>query len=445
MTDQLELELDSVDPALRHRALQQIAWAVENDNIVFPPITNKVNLHCHTFFSYNCYGYSPSRFAYLACQHALAVAAVVDFDVLDGLDEFLGAADMLGLKGFVGMETRVFVPEFADKEMTSPGEPGITYHMGMGFPTAKLDVHLAGFMDNLKEIAQKRNRELAERVNEYLSPVELDYEADVLSLTPSGNATERHLCLAYAQKAGDIFKSKNDLAKFWTGKLRTNAESLDLPCGMETLNAIRAKLMKRGGVGYVKPDAGAFLTMADVSRFVLAARAIPTLTWLNGLSAGEQDIENLLEIAMATGVAAINIIPDRNFSPGLKDEKLKNLYHVVELAEKMNLPVVVGTEMNSPGQKFVDDFSSAELSPLVPVFMKGAFIVYAHSILQKYCSVGYVGRWAEGNFKSTSEKNKFFKAVGALPYACREKLKAAFIQQPDDVEPEQILDIMKAY
>jgi hypothetical protein len=44
-------------------------------------------LHAHTFFSYNAYGYSPSHFAFLARIRGLAVAGIVDFDMLDGMEE----------------------------------------------------------------------------------------------------------------------------------------------------------------------------------------------------------------------------------------------------------------------------------------------------------------------------------------------------------------------
>jgi hypothetical protein len=87
---------------------------------------------------------------------------------------------------------------------------------------------------------------------------------------------------------------------------------------------------------------------------------------------------------------------------------------VVELAEKLHLPVVEGTEMNSPGQKFVDDFASKELEPLVPVFLKGAYIVYAHSILQRKSGMGYTSDWAKNNFSNVAEKNKFFEQLGSL-------------------------------
>ena len=349
---------------------------------------------------------------------------MVDFDVLDALEEFLAAAGMLGLKACAGLETRVFVPEFSDRVINSPGEPGISYHMGVGFPSAKLKPQQQEFLLGLRKTAQQRNQDLTERVNKYLQPVVLDYQRDVLILTPSGNPTERHICLAYARKAKEIFGDDKALAQFWSEKLGAEAESvlrsttkdesLQLTESRELLNTIRAKTMKRGGIGYVLSDKGSFPLMADTNRFALAAGAIPTLTWLDGTSDVEKDIKELLQVAMSTGAAAINIIPDRNYTPGFKDKKLKNLYDVVELAESLELPIVVGTEMNSPGQKFVDSFDTKELSPLVPVFLKGAHIIYAHSMLQQKCGLGYTSEWAKKNFQSVSEKNKFFQTLGIM-------------------------------
>jgi hypothetical protein len=268
-------------------------------------------------------------------------------------------------------------------------------------------------------------------------PVELDYERDVLALTPSGNATERHVCLSYARKAKKVFKDDIALRQFWLKKLGSEAESLGLPESMDLLNMIRAKTMKRGGAGYVLPDKGSFPLMADFNQFVLAAGGIPTMTWLNGLSEGEQALEELVEVAMSTGTSAINIIPHRNCTPGVKDQKLENLYHVAELAEKLHLPVVVGTEMNSPGQKFVDDFDSQELSPLMGVFLKGAYIVYAHSVLQQKAGLGYNSGWAKKNFKVPAEKNKFFQKLGS---SLQPEQEDSLADLSDDVTAQQILN-----
>jgi len=434
---ELESRLDSFDPGERKQALTALCEKVRAGEITLPRAGTDVNLHCHTFFSYNTYGYSPSKFAWLARKAGLAVAEVVDFDVLDALEEFLAAAKMLGLKACAGLETRVFVPEFATRVMTSPGEPGITYHMGVGFPSATLDGEQQEFLLNLRKTAQQRNQDLMGRVNEHLKPVELDYEKDVLVLTPGGNATERHMCLAYARKAKEIFGDGDKLIKFWSEKLGVEIESSALPEGRKLLDAIRAKTMKRGGVGYVLPDKGSFPLMADTNQFLLAVGAIPTLTWLDGTSEGEKDIEELLDVAMSTGAAAINVIPDRNYTPGAKDEKTDNLYQVVELAQKLHLPVVEGTEMNSPGQKFVDNFETAELAPLVPVFLKGAHIVYAHSVLQQKCGLGYTSDWAKKNFKSAAEKNEFFQQLGSsLEPQQEDKLGGL----SEDVTAKEILD-----
>ena len=414
MIEAIERKLDSFNPAERKKSLLALCEKVKAGDIVLPAPGTDVNLHCHTFFSYNTYGYSPTKFAWLARKKGLAVAGVVDFDVLDALEEFLEAARLLGLKGCAGLETRVYVPEFSDRVMTSPGEPGITYHMGVGFPQADLEGEQKQFLLNLRRTAQQRNRDLMGRVNKYLRPVELDYERDVLVLTPSGNPTERHICLAYARKAKEIFGKEDVIAKFWSEKLGEEINRSQLPESRELLNTIRAKTMKRGGVGYVLPDKGSFPQIADTNQFVLAAGGIPTLTWLDGTSEGEKAIEELLDVAMSTGAAAINIIPDRNYTPGARNEKIDNLYQVVELAEKLHLPVVVGTEMNSPGQKFVDDFDTDELRPLVPIFLKGAHIVYAHSVLQQKCGLGYTSEWAKKNFKSVAEKNEFFRELGSL-------------------------------
>ena len=430
--------LDSFDPQKRSEALRLLSEKIKSGQISLPEPTSDVNLHCHTFFSYNAYGYSPTHFAWLARKNSLAVAGIVDFDVLDGMDEFLDAGRVLNLKTCVGMETRVFIPEFADMEINSPGEPGISYHMGIGFPQAILQGENRDFLLRLKQTAQKRNRELMARVNRYLSPVELDYDRDILPLTPAGNATERHMCLSYALKAANLFPDKQKLADFWADRLDVPLDSVVpyLPDGIEILNRIRAKTMKRGGVGYITPDTGSFPRMDQTNKFILAAGAIPAHTWLDGTSQGEQHIEELLEVAISTGAAAINIIPDRNYTPHNPDRKLANLYNVVDVAKKMNLPIIVGTEMNSSGQKFVDNFKSPELAPLLPEFLKSAYIFYAHSVLQQKCSKGYTSEWAKEYFPERAERNEFFTELGRLITPQREDELAQF---QNDVNSKTIL------
>ena len=420
--EQLEQQLDSFDFAQRKDALAKLWDLAKAGKIALAEPGSDVNLHCHTFYSYNAYGYSPSKFAWLARKRGLAAAGIVDFDVLDAVEEFWAAGKLLGLKRCASLESRVFVPEFSTRVINSPGEPGVAYHMGVGFPREVKHPLLS----QMRRTSEARNRELVRRVNHFLQPVGLDYDKDVLSLTPNGNATERHICEAYSKKGGAVL---------WKSKLG------DYPAAAGKFQAlIRSKLMKKGGPGYVPPGKDSFPLMADMNRFVQEVGAIPTLTWLDGTSEGEKAIEELFQVATASGAAAINIIPDRNYTPGVKSQTLQNLYSVIALAEKHHFPVIVGTEMNAPGNKFVDDFSTAELKPLAPVFLRGAHIVYAHSVLQRESGLGYLSTWAKKLFSKTTAKNDFFEKLGRqLQPAAEDRLRAL----PPDVTPEAIFARIK--
>jgi len=432
----LEQQLDDFDPARRAAALQALAELAAAGRVPLPPPGAAHNLHAHTFFSYNAYGYSPSRFAWRARQAGLGAAGIVDFDVLDGLEEFWAARGRLGLKGCVGLETRVFVPEFAAWVINSPGEPGIAYTMGIGFARRTLPAAAEEFLAGLRRTAAQRTRDLLGRVNAFLQPVTVDYARDVLPLTPAGNATERHLCLAFARRAARQFPAPGALENFWVAKLGPEARGLDLPEGAKIQNLIRAKTMKKGGVGYVQPGPATFPALADFNRFVRSCDALPSLCWLDGTSEGEQRIGELLRTALAAGNAALTIIPDRNFKPGVRDQKLKNLYHVVDLAQQLHLPLNVGTEMNSPGNRFVDAFETAELKPLLPVFLRGAHILYAHAALQREGGRGYLSAWAQANYPRAADRNAFFEQVGKALTPAREGALAAL---PPDAAPAQVL------
>ena len=103
----------------------------------FQPVTEVANMHCHTFFSFNAYGYSPAGLAWLARERGYKLLGIVDFDVLDAVDEFLDACELLEVRGSAGIETRLFVPEFGTREINSPGEPGVLYSMGIGFTSSE--------------------------------------------------------------------------------------------------------------------------------------------------------------------------------------------------------------------------------------------------------------------------------------------------------------------
>ena len=414
----LESHLDAFDAAERAQALDALLALVADGAVRLPDPEPKVNLHAHSFHSYNALGYSPTHIVWRARREGLRAVGLVDFDVFDGVDEFLRAGRRLGIPAVAGMETRATIPEFATREINSPGEPGIVYHMVTGVVTSAIaDPWAREFAAMLRTNARRRNESVVEGVNAYLDPVALDYETDVLPLSPSGTPTERHLCAAYETKAEAVFADAGRRAAFWADRLGLAPKAAaDLLADSRALQAaIRAKTMKHGGVGYQEPTPETFPLMTDVNRFALAVGGIPTASWLDGTSAGEQAIDELLGLHMKAGAAALNIIPDRNWNiaaPAAKAVKLRNLYDIVARAESRRLPLVVGTEMNAPGLKFVDDFDAPDLAPVRDAFLRGADILVGHTAAVLAGEGGYVGGEARERFASVAEKNAYFAERG---------------------------------
>jgi hypothetical protein len=403
-----------------------------------------VNLHCHTFFSFNAYGYSPSSLAWLARQNGFKALGIVDFDVLDGVDEFLEACERIGVRGSAGMETRIYLPEFAEHEINSPGEPGVYYTMGIGFPSSQPPVTAAPILADMRQRAEVRNRTMLACLNEYLSPVVVNYDRDVLPLTPAGNATERHMLLATLQAAAGHFP---DPVPFWAEKLQWTPEQVAVQIGdaVKFPNTLRAKLMKRGGVGYVQPGADTFPSLDKVNQLIVACGALPCATWLDGTSSGEQVEEELLHLLISKGATALNIVPDRNWNiadPELRRLKVQKLHEVVTLAGRLDLPINVGTEMNAPGQKLVDDFDAPELAPLRQAFLDGADFIYGHTVLQRAVCLGYQSEWARMHLPTRRQRNAFYTQVGRL-VAPGQAGMARLKSLTSDLSPAEVLELIR--
>lgn len=416
--EDFEEQLDSFDPADRADALNSLIAA--HLPCESRPGTN-VNMHFHSFFSYNAQDWSPSHIAWKAKSAGLYAAGLCDFDVLDGLDEFLEAGRKLALRVSVNLETRAFFTEYSNAEISSPGEPGVGYVMGAGFaempavgtPEA---LGLAGYRNRARE----RNIALIERINPHVPIIAVDYERDVLPLTPQGVATERHIIAAYVDRSHEVFQHPDATVKFWAELLSLEFEEMvELMADRAALEeAVRKKLAKRGGVGYEQPSPSTFPPVGEFMQWVASCKAIPMATWLDGTSAGEADGRAMLEYMQSKGAAALNIIPDRNWNVSDPDEgavKLRNLNDIVAAANDMHLPINIGTEMNKAGLPFTDALDCPALQPHKRSFLKGARIMVGHTMLLKYAGMSYIGEHAAAEFPDVSTRNDFFESVGAMP------------------------------
>jgi len=376
--EELLTQLSSFDPDVRRAALAGIKQAVERGE-ARPDDQPKpwLNLHLHTFHSFNYRNWSPSRVVFEGWRTGLKYVGTVDFDTLAALDETLAAAAAFGLPATGGFESRVFIEEYKDRVINSPGEPGIYYLCGKGFRAEpKAGTPEQKFFTRMKETAQARNRVVIERLNEYLSEVKVDYERDVLPLTPSGNPTERHIVLAYQARSESELRESVD--RFWAGALRAPEDEVrrlrrDRPEAFQ--EKVRNVLIKRGGPGYITPEPRSFPRFSDVVAATQRAGGVPVGTWLDGTSDGERDPAELTTFLAAGGIRAVAIIPERNWNlknDEEKREKVGNLRRFMGVCVKARMPVVCGTEMNKFGQPFVDDFTQPVLAEYLPYFLDSA-------------------------------------------------------------------------
>jgi len=426
LADQTDAQnaLNSFDPATRAEALQNLLAAHPAPPAEWQPVAN---MHCHTFFSFNAYGYSPTGIAWLAREEAWPLMGLIDFDVLDGIDEFLTACDATGVRGTCGIETRTFFPEFATRETSSPGEPGVFYHIGLGFTSSKAPAEAQPMLDDLRARSRARNEGMVERINAHLAPITIDYVRDVLPLTPKGNATERHMVEAYIAA---VETRADDPAAFWAEKLHMSRGDVEKMMGNAASyrNTVRSKLMKKGGVGYVQPDGGSFPTLDDVTRFIQQCGALPCYGWVDGFSEGEEAIDEILATVIPKGVVMANIVPDRNWNfadPAVRAAKAAKLDEFIAKCQALDLPLNIGTEMNSPGNKLMDDFDVPELDKHRQAFLDGAYFIYGHTIMQRHCGLGYQSAWASKHLPARAKRNAFYTAIGKAvePHSAAQQLE----------------------
>ncbi len=370
------------DRETREKALSEIAELIKSGQIEKAESAKPwLNLHLHTFHSYNYNNWSPSRVIFEGWRTGLEYTGTVDFDTLAGLDETLLAGKLFGMRVTGGFESRVFIEEMKDTVINSPKEPGIYYLCGKGFKKTPDKNSGAGrFFAGMLATSQRRNKQVIARLNAYLKDVGVDYSKDVLPLTPSGNPTERHIIEAYQRKSEEVLGGRVD--RFWSGILKIpEGDAHDMRTGKmaDFRENLRKSLIKYGGPGYVPPEKESFPLFDETVRMIEQAGGIPTGTWLDGTNPGESDPGALVNFLQGKGIRAITIIPDRNYNIAAPDEKkmkVKKLDGFISVCKKAAMPVVCGTEMNKHGQPFVDDFNNPAIAPYLSYFLSSASVFF---------------------------------------------------------------------
>ncbi|HOL21734.1 MAG TPA: hypothetical protein PLQ41_02615 [bacterium] len=382
MTGELITLLSDFDEKVRKGALEKIVLLIKEGKIKKDiDLKPWLNLHIHTFHSYNYNNWSPSRIVFEGWKTGLKYVGTVDFDTLAGVEETIFAGKLLDIGVMGGFETRTFADELKEVVTNSPKEPGVCYLCGKGFLKSPDENSDAGkFFGYIKGIAQRRNREVIEKLNRYLGEVKVDYYRDVLPLTPSGNPTERHITEAYHRKSEDMLGEKVDM--FWSDILKIDREKvrkIRVHNKADFQELLRKTLIKYGGPGYMPPEKKNFPSFDETVRMIETAGGVPVGGWLDGTTDGEENPDTLLDFLESKGVKVVMVIPDRNYNIADDKErelKIKKLDEFMAACQKRKVPVICGTEMNKYGQPFVDDFNNPVIGKYLPYFLSSASRIF---------------------------------------------------------------------
>ena len=353
----------------------------------FPPKGTDVNNHIHTTYSFS--PYSPTAAVYFARMAGLATCGLMDHDSIAGAEEFLAAAQAIGMGATIGIECRVSFANspFASRRINNPDQDGIVYMALHGVPHTQTG-RVNEFFAPYRAKRNVRNAKMVAAVNGLMAKygVTLDFEKDVRPLSNAakgGSVTERHLSRALSEKLLARYPEGAALVRF-----------LEEDMGFAISAKVRGYLMDETNpfrmydlLGFIKSDViGKFYIPAtdecpdvrDVLALSEEVGAISAYAYLGDVGDSvtgdkraqkfEDDyLDELVPFLKELGFRAITYMPSRN--------TMAQLNRVRALCEQYGLMQISGEDINSPRQSFVCE---AQRDPAFAHLITATWALIAH-------------------------------------------------------------------
>ena len=353
----------------------------------FPPKGTDVSNHIHTTYSFS--PYSPTAAVYFARMAGLATCGPMDHDSIAGAEEFLAAAQAIGMGATIGIECRVSFANspFASRRINNPDQDGIVYMALHGVPHTQTG-RVNEFFAPYRAKRNVRNAKMVAAVNGLMAKygVTLDFEKDVLPLSNAakgGSVTERHLSRALSEKLLARYPEGAALVRF-----------LEEDMGFAISAKVRGYLMDEANsfrmydlLGFIKSDViGKFYIPAtdecpdvrDVLALSEEVGAISAYAYLGDVGDSvtgdkraqkfEDDyLDELVPFLKELGFRAITYMPSRN--------TMAQLNRVRALCEQYGLMQISGEDINSPRQSFVCE---AQRDPAFAHLITATWALIAH-------------------------------------------------------------------
>ena len=401
---EIETKIYSKDKKIRLDALKELVQTHPKKIV-----NGLINLHIHTNESFSVFT-SPTEAVWKAYNENVEYFGINDHYSIDGHPEFREACIIAGIKPIFSIEAIAMNSELREegKRYNDPNNAGRTYLVGKGVTrNLKKGSKAYKIFEGMKTAIQERNKKMAVLIEKYLN--ELGYNIpfsykDVVSLTPHGNATERHVVQALCEKIEKSFPKKDERLKVYRKILDYNLSNEEMDDIADLQTIVRAKLVKAGMPCYVEEDSKAFTSLENLIYIYREYGAIPTYPLLgNPITEGESDLEDLVERAKNYGLYAFDLFDMRTEYNRAKE--------ILNVAKEHGFPVFIGTEHNT--KKMIPMVGELGKSKeFLDYFRKSAQFVRGHQILSKLCNYGYIMDNGKPRIDNLHEGFDFYAEIG---------------------------------
>ncbi len=363
-------------------------------NVEWQPGLN-INNHIHTPYSFSSFSGMEEVFELAAREH-INILGINDFYTADGYAEFKDMAFKSDVFPVFNMEYIGLLKEeqAGDVRVNDPNNPGRTYLTGKAFKFPfKLDGTYAEMLDKVTDESQVQVKEMVEKTNNYFSSLGLQLTfsyTEVKKRFAKNLVRERHLSRAIWVTVFENFIDTEKRISIFEKilNMEVGEQLLSSEAGLE--NAIRSKLLKKGGYAFVEETESSFLPVTDLVKLILNAGGIPTYPVLlddpkANFTEFEGDWEKLYKRLVSLGIYAVELIPGRN------DKKI--LTDFVNFFNEKGFIVTFGTEHNTPDLQPLtvscrkgEDLGDA----LQRIQYRGVCVLAAHQFLLASGEEGYV-------------------------------------------------------
>ncbi len=373
----------------------------------------KVNGHLHSPYSFSAFTDLEQMFE-MATNENIKVLGINDFNTTDGYAEFIKLALKFKIFPLFNIE---FMGVLGDEQangirVNDPNNPGRTYFSGKGlrFP-AQTDEENKKILNSIVNESFCQVEEMISKLNYFLQQIGSDIRIGIDEIREKWAkklVRERHIAKALRIKIFEEFSTEKE-RRIFLEKLFKNMIPQTLLDDVPALeNEIRARLLKKGGVAYVKENEKAFPEIEKVIEIIANAGGIPCYPVLLDNKNGnyteyESDPVKLLEKLNEKKVSSIELIPGRNDFNKLKE--------FVLFFDKNRFVITLGTEHNTPAMEPLT-VSCREMKALdrelLFISYRGASVIAAHQYLYAQGREGYI----RNDGTSRTDEKEYFERLG---------------------------------